>query len=200
MHFVGDRFCCRHLKVCNTKYTGQMEGQVFLQSIPFLAIGYARIGNTTTKLVHMHSKGRIPSQALYILAISNETRFEFLFTDVSGETARREEPIFASVFDVHQYVAKESIIFININRFLMFPPLACISVHFSIGISSYAAPLCRLDSWSYYRTSRCTARCRACGTCPVIRAIWVTLWWPIYAWSGTPMPMNRSTWACPICR
>lgn len=69
----------------------------------FAAIGYARIGNTTTKLVHMQSKGRIPSQALYILAICNETRFEFLFTDVSGETARREQPIFASVFDVHQY-------------------------------------------------------------------------------------------------
>ncbi|KAH8359082.1 hypothetical protein KR093_004231 [Drosophila rubida] len=66
-----------------------------------LSIGYARIGNTNTRLVHMHTKGRIPSQALYILALSNETRFEFLFTDVSGETARRDQPIFASVFDVH---------------------------------------------------------------------------------------------------
>ncbi|XP_023165360.2 Bardet-Biedl syndrome 5 protein homolog isoform X2 [Drosophila hydei] len=66
-----------------------------------LSIGYARIGTTNTRVVHMHTKGRIPSQALYILAISNETRFEFLFTDVSGETARREQPIFASIFDVH---------------------------------------------------------------------------------------------------
>ncbi|XP_062124208.1 Bardet-Biedl syndrome 5 protein homolog isoform X2 [Drosophila sulfurigaster albostrigata] len=66
-----------------------------------LSIGYARIGNTNTRLVHMHTKGRMPSQALYILALSNETRFEFLFTDVSGETARRDQPIFASVFDVH---------------------------------------------------------------------------------------------------
>ncbi|EDW59748.1 BBSome complex member BBS5 [Drosophila virilis] len=66
-----------------------------------LSIGYARIGTTNTRLVHMHTKGRIPSQALYILAIRNETRFEFLFTDVSGETARRDQPIFASVFDVH---------------------------------------------------------------------------------------------------
>ncbi|EDW85019.1 uncharacterized protein Dwil_GK12823 [Drosophila willistoni] len=65
-----------------------------------LSIGYARIGNTSTKIVH--TKGRIPSQALYILAISNETRFEFLFTDVSGETARRDQPIFASIFDVYQ--------------------------------------------------------------------------------------------------
>lgn len=69
-----------------------------------IAIGYARIGTTNTRLVHMHTKGRIPSQALYILAIRNETRFEFLFTDVSGETARRDQPIFASVFDVHQCV------------------------------------------------------------------------------------------------
>ncbi|XP_017139720.1 Bardet-Biedl syndrome 5 protein homolog [Drosophila miranda] len=67
-----------------------------------LSIGFARFGNTNTRIVHMHSKGRMPSQALYILAISNETRFEFLFTDVSGETARREQPIFASVFDVYQ--------------------------------------------------------------------------------------------------
>ncbi|XP_017873576.1 PREDICTED: Bardet-Biedl syndrome 5 protein homolog [Drosophila arizonae] len=66
-----------------------------------LSIGYARIGTINTRVVHMHTKGRIPSQALYILAISNETRFEFLFTDVSGETARRDQPIFASVFDVH---------------------------------------------------------------------------------------------------
>ncbi|XP_068152716.1 Bardet-Biedl syndrome 5 protein homolog [Drosophila tropicalis] len=65
-----------------------------------LSIGYARIGNTSTKIVH--TKGRIPSQALYILAISSETRFEFLFTDVSGETARRDQPIFASIFDVYQ--------------------------------------------------------------------------------------------------
>jgi len=67
-----------------------------------LAIGYARIGNTNTRIVHMHTKARIASQALYILAISNETRFEFLFTDVSGETSRRDQPIFASVFDVYQ--------------------------------------------------------------------------------------------------
>ncbi|KAH8307615.1 hypothetical protein KR044_005697 [Drosophila immigrans] len=66
-----------------------------------LSIGYARIGNTNTRLVHMHTKGRMPSQALYILALSNETRFEFLFTDVSGETARRDQPIFSCVFDVH---------------------------------------------------------------------------------------------------
>ncbi|XP_030374646.1 Bardet-Biedl syndrome 5 protein homolog [Scaptodrosophila lebanonensis] len=65
-----------------------------------LSIGYARIGNTSTRMVH--SKVRGTNQALYILAISNETRFEFLFTDVSGETARRELPIFASVFDVYQ--------------------------------------------------------------------------------------------------
>ncbi|KAH8288785.1 hypothetical protein KR054_009563 [Drosophila jambulina] len=68
----------------------------------FAAIGYARIGNTNTRMVHMQSKGRMASQALYILAISNETRFEFLFTDVSGETSRRDQPIFASVFDVYQ--------------------------------------------------------------------------------------------------
>ncbi|KAH8295383.1 hypothetical protein KR018_010498 [Drosophila ironensis] len=67
-----------------------------------LSIGFARIGNTNTRIVHMHAKGRSPSQALYILAICNETRFEFLFTDVSGETARRDQPIFASVFDVYQ--------------------------------------------------------------------------------------------------
>ncbi|EDX15774.1 GD15141 [Drosophila simulans] len=66
-----------------------------------LSIGYARIGNTNTRVVHMHSKARIASQALYILAVSNETRFEFLFTDVSGETSRRDQPIFASVFDVY---------------------------------------------------------------------------------------------------
>nr|AAY55647.1 IP10720p [Drosophila melanogaster] len=65
------------------------------------SIGYARIGNTNTRVVHMHSKARIASQALYILAVSNETRFEFLFTDVSGETSRRDQPIFASVFDVY---------------------------------------------------------------------------------------------------
>ncbi|KAH8418455.1 hypothetical protein KR009_004364 [Drosophila setifemur] len=67
-----------------------------------LSIGFARIGNTSTRIVHMHSKGRSPSQALYILAISNETRFEFLFTDVSGETSRRNKPIFASVFNIYQ--------------------------------------------------------------------------------------------------
>ncbi|XP_016987706.1 Bardet-Biedl syndrome 5 protein homolog [Drosophila rhopaloa] len=66
-----------------------------------LSIGYARVCNTSTRIVHMHSKARIASQALYILAISNETRFEFLFTDVSGETSRRDQPIFASVFDVY---------------------------------------------------------------------------------------------------
>ncbi|EDV94843.1 Bardet-Biedl syndrome 5 protein homolog [Drosophila grimshawi] len=66
-----------------------------------LSIGYARIANMSTRMVHLHTKNRIPSQALYILAISNETRFEFLFTDVSGETARRDQPIFASVSDVH---------------------------------------------------------------------------------------------------
>ncbi|XP_017046051.1 Bardet-Biedl syndrome 5 protein homolog [Drosophila ficusphila] len=67
-----------------------------------LSIGYARIGNTSTRIVHMHSKARIASQAIYILAIGNESsRFEFLFTDVSGETSRRDQPIFASVFDVY---------------------------------------------------------------------------------------------------
>ncbi|ALC45387.1 CG1126 [Drosophila busckii] len=67
-----------------------------------LSIGYARINNVNTRMMHLHTSGRMPSQALYILALSNETRFEFLFTDVSGETARREQPIFASVLDVHQ--------------------------------------------------------------------------------------------------
>lgn len=117
-----------------------------MQFVSFLAIGFARIGNTTTKLVHMQSKGRIPSQALYILAICNETRFEFLFTDVSGETARREQPIFASVFEVHQCVLGNTFILIYINRFSTFSALDCISAHFSIGTSSYVVPLCRLVS------------------------------------------------------
>ncbi|XP_036346698.1 Bardet-Biedl syndrome 5 protein homolog [Rhagoletis pomonella] len=65
-----------------------------------LSIGYARFVNTNTRSVVPKVGG--PTQALYILATGSNTRFEFLFTDVSGDTARRNTPIFQSVFEIYQ--------------------------------------------------------------------------------------------------
>ncbi|XP_067615873.1 Bardet-Biedl syndrome 5 protein homolog [Eurosta solidaginis] len=61
-----------------------------------LSIGYGRFVNINTRSVV--SKG--PTQALYILATGSNTSFEFLFTDVSGETACQNS-IFQSIFDVY---------------------------------------------------------------------------------------------------
>lgn len=64
------------------------------------AIGYGRIANINTRTVNNKTRGQC--QALYILAISGNTRFEFLFTDVSGESERKNMPIFQNVFDIHR--------------------------------------------------------------------------------------------------
>lgn len=53
-----------------------------------------------TKIVTNKIRGNC--LALYILAMGGTTRFEFLFTDVSGETERKHIPIFQSVFDIYQ--------------------------------------------------------------------------------------------------
>lgn len=66
----------------------------------FSAIGYGRIANINTKTVTNKIRGNC--LALYILAIGGSTRFEFLFSDVSGETQRKNTPIFQSVFDIYQ--------------------------------------------------------------------------------------------------
>ncbi|XP_073821567.1 Bardet-Biedl syndrome 5 protein [Musca autumnalis] len=65
-----------------------------------LSIGYGRIANMNTKMTNNKIRGNC--LALYILAIGANTRFEFLFTDVSGETERKNMPIFQSVFDIYQ--------------------------------------------------------------------------------------------------
>ncbi|XP_037942865.1 Bardet-Biedl syndrome 5 protein homolog [Teleopsis dalmanni] len=65
-----------------------------------LSIGYGRISTLNTRSVVNKIRGH--TIALYILAVSGNTRFEFLFADVSGETARKHEPIFANVFEIHQ--------------------------------------------------------------------------------------------------
>nr|XP_013117706.1 unnamed protein product [Stomoxys calcitrans] len=64
-----------------------------------LSIGYGRIANMSTKITNSKTRGNC--LALYILAIGGNTRFEFLFTDVSGETERKNTPIFQSVFDIY---------------------------------------------------------------------------------------------------
>ncbi|TMW53337.1 hypothetical protein DOY81_001541 [Sarcophaga bullata] len=64
-----------------------------------LSIGYGRIVNMNTKIVTNKIRGNC--LALYILAMGGTTRFEFLFTDVSGETERKHIPIFQSVFDIY---------------------------------------------------------------------------------------------------
>ncbi|XP_069963407.1 BBSome complex member BBS5 [Bactrocera oleae] len=65
-----------------------------------LSIGYGRFVNTNTRSVV--SKAGAPTQALYILGTGSNTRFEFLFTDISGDAARRDTPIFQSVFEIYQ--------------------------------------------------------------------------------------------------
>ncbi|XP_075145176.1 Bardet-Biedl syndrome 5 protein [Haematobia irritans] len=64
-----------------------------------LSIGYGRIANMNTKITNNKVRGNC--LALYILAIGGNTRFEFLFTDVSGETERKNTPIFQSIFDIY---------------------------------------------------------------------------------------------------
>lgn len=68
----------------------------------YLAIGYGRFVNTNTRSVVSKAGG--PTQALYILATGSNTRFEFLFADISGDTARKDQPIFQSIFEIYQWV------------------------------------------------------------------------------------------------
>ncbi|CAD6991773.1 unnamed protein product [Ceratitis capitata] len=64
-----------------------------------LSIGYGRFVNTNTRSVVSKAGG--PTQALYILATGSNTRFEFLFADISGDTARKDQPIFQSIFEIY---------------------------------------------------------------------------------------------------
>ncbi|XP_055850153.1 Bardet-Biedl syndrome 5 protein homolog [Episyrphus balteatus] len=63
-----------------------------------LAVGYGRIITLNTRTVF--SKVRGTAQALYILAAGENSRFEFLFTDVSGVT--KSNSFFSCIYDIHQ--------------------------------------------------------------------------------------------------
>ena len=63
-------------------------------SLSFAAIGYNCVLNITSKTVN--SKLRGLTEALYILTKCNQTRFEFIFTNLVPETPR----LFTSVIGV----------------------------------------------------------------------------------------------------
>lgn len=66
------------------------------ESIPSIAIGFNCILTMSTKTVL--SKLRGTTLALYILTLSRNSRFEFIFTNLAQSNARK----FSSVFDVYR--------------------------------------------------------------------------------------------------
>ncbi|XP_055903904.1 Bardet-Biedl syndrome 5 protein homolog [Eupeodes corollae] len=67
-----------------------------------LSVGYGRIITLNTRTVF--SKVRGTAQALYILAAGENSRFEFLFTDVSGVT--KSNSFFSCVYDIQHIYQK----------------------------------------------------------------------------------------------
>lgn len=67
-----------------------------------LAIGYSCILTMTTKTVLTKQRGT--TQALYILTVNNNSRFEFIFTKLNNRAGNTE--IFKSIYDIYrQYQA-----------------------------------------------------------------------------------------------
>lgn len=94
--WYGILWCIRNLIFVSFEFNWD---KLLLNNL-FIAIGYGRIANVNTKTVTNKTRGNC--LALYILALGGSTRFEFLFTDVSGDTQRQNQPIFQSVFDIYQ--------------------------------------------------------------------------------------------------
>lgn len=148
------------------------------------------------------SKARSATLALYILTLSNNSRFEFIFTDMSSNSSRK----FASVFDIHRWATNNTHnitpyrFSFNANSYCAFSIAECTEPQFCIANWNCVALSLHLANWNCCPRSNCTATSAAYGIYRVIRGIWAHSLWPMCDSFGMRISMKLSTSVCRICK